>query len=221
MCEYNSTFKWVNHGHPLSHDARFETPLSNLRGWNEKVKMERLGKPEKSNRGTGDKAGLQQVIMLTTGYSYHSPNKTDILIPTGTSAICGCKECQITASHCTAGCQGSHVSNWQVMNLRARPLSYIKENGNSHIKSSFGNGLFLLFLSSFTYGESPFITICIQVYLILITTLQVLNWGCVLEYYIFIVQSSFLFIILLITVTDFTIFGIWTQLHSSQFALMS
>jgi hypothetical protein len=43
-----------------------------------------------------------------------------------------------------------------------------------------------------------------------------------LEYYIFIVQSSFPFVtVLFTTVTDFPIFGIWTQLHSLRFALMS
>jgi len=45
-------------------------------------------------------------------------------------------------------------------------LSYVRENANLHIKLSFGNGLFVSFLSSTTYRQFSFITICIQDYLI-------------------------------------------------------
>jgi hypothetical protein len=147
--------------------------------------MERAGQCKKSNRGTGGKAALWQVVMWTTSYPYHDPNKTDILIPTRLSTICGCEESQITASYRTAGHPGSCVLNRQVISSRARPLGYIGENANSCIKLSFGNGLFLLLFNLSTYRQFPFIPIHIQDYLIqFITTLQVLDWGGVLEYYI-------------------------------------
>jgi len=186
--------------------------LSNLRGWNEgKSKWRGQDNPRRGIEEPGGKAAVWQAIARTASYPYHNPNEIDILIPTRSSAICGCEGSQITASYRAAGRRGSRVPNRQVMSLRARPLSYIGENANSCIKSSFGNGWFLLFFSLSTYGQFPFITICIQDYLIhFITTLRVLDWGGVLEYYIFIVQSSFPFVTLLITVTDFLylVFGL-------------
>lgn len=182
--------------------------------------MERPGLPEKSNRGTGGKVALQRAITWTAVFPYHTPNETDILIPTGSSTICGCEESRITVSYCAAGRRGSRVPNRQVMSLRARPLSYIGENANLRIKSSFGNGLFLLFFSSSTYGQFPFYYYSHSrlphsfYYNLTGTRLR----GCVRILYM--VQSSFPFIIFT-TVTDFPIFGIRTQLHSLRFALMS
>jgi len=138
--------------------------------------MEMPGQPEKSNRGT--RGARQPFDERSRGppVVHHTPNETDILISTGLSAICGCEGSRMTASYRAAGRRGSRVPNRQVMSLRARPLSYIGENANSCIKSSFGNGWFLLFFSLSTYGQFPFITICIQDYLIhFITTLRVLD----------------------------------------------
>jgi len=64
------------------------------------------------------------------------------LIPTGSSAICGCEESRITVSYRAAGRRGSRAPNRHVI----QPLSYIGGNANLRIKSSFGNGLFLSFL---------------------------------------------------------------------------
>jgi hypothetical protein len=140
--------KQANRRPTVSHIARAKTPLSELRGWNEgKSKLERPGQPKKSNRGTGGKAALQQVITQTASYPYHNPNKTNIMVLTRLSTICGCEESWITASYCTAGRQGSHVPNRQVMSLQARPLSHIRENANSCIKLSFGNGYFFFCFS--------------------------------------------------------------------------
>jgi hypothetical protein len=80
-----------------------------------KVEMERPGQCRKSNRGTGGKAALRRVITRIAGYPYHTPNETDILIPTGSSAICGCEGSRITASYCAAGRRGSRVLNRHVI----------------------------------------------------------------------------------------------------------
>jgi hypothetical protein len=103
--------------------------------------------PRRAIEELGAAAALQQAITRTASYPYHNPNKTDILIPTRSSAICGCEESRITASYRAAGRRGSRVPNRQVMSLRARPLSYIGENANSCIKSSFGNGYFFFCFS--------------------------------------------------------------------------
>ena len=213
VCEYNSTLEQVVCGTIcIITCCQIRNPLSDLRGWNEgKSKWRGQDNPRRGIEEPGGKAAVWQAIARTASYPYHNPNEIDILIPTRSSAICGCEGSQITASYRAAGRRGSRVPNRQVMSLRARPLSYIGENANSCIKSSFGNGWFLLFFSLSTYGQFPFITICIQDYLIhFITTLRVLDWGGVLEYYIFIVQSSFPFVTLLITVTDFLylVFGL-------------
>ena len=113
--------------------------------------MERPGQCEKSNRGTRGMAALQRAITRTAVFPYHTPNETNILIPTGLSAICGFKESRITVSYCAAGWRGSRAPNRQVMSLWARPLSYIRENANLRIKLNFENGWFVSFVFQFVH----------------------------------------------------------------------
>ena len=142
-----------------AHCGQIGNPVVRFEGVkSRKVEMERPGQREKSNSGTGGNAALWRVITRTASYPYHTPNETDILIPTRSSAICGCEEGRITVSYHAAGRQGSRALNRHVI----RPLSYIRENAKSCIKSNFGNGLFLLLCSSSTYGQFPFITFTLK-----------------------------------------------------------
>ena len=116
MCEYISTLERVDRRQNMTHVAGSETPVVQFEGVKlREVEVVRPGQPEKGNRGSRGKTALRRAITRTAGYLYHNPNATDVLIPTGSSAICGCEESWITASYCAAGRRGSRAPNRQVI----------------------------------------------------------------------------------------------------------